>query len=250
MGTSLKGEAAVHFSGGSDSTLVAAMLAEKYRRVHLLTYDRISFIGATDYTLDGVKRLQSIYGENRIQQRVFKIDRVHSYLCYQNYFQMLLQFKSATAAMTFSKLAMHLCSAAFAIKYNIETVADGSAHYMHMYPDQNERIALAPLKRFYQQFSIHHTSPVFNLQDSTDSILYDKGLSEHPEIRGTGWDKQVYYMEQVLFAFFHKYYTSIHGDEGYEKKLTALYENRLNLMSEILIKWQKGEDTCLREVGI
>lgn len=241
-------EAIVLFSGGSDSTLAAALMAEQHDKVHLLTFDRLSFLGASSYTKDNFENLKSIYGQERIVHKVLKIDAVHSFLCYQNYFSMVREFRTAVTAMTFSKLAMHLCAADYALGKNVNIVVDGATPYMEHYPDQNKNIALSQLKDFYSLFSIAYDNPVFGIAEDVEQKLYDKGLTKHPQVRGTQKDKQVYYLEQVLFAFYIKYFITVHGKDLYVNRLADLYSNRLRLMQEVLFQKKRREPTCLDKV--
>jgi hypothetical protein len=228
----MRNEAIIHYSGGSDSTLCAALAAEEFDRVHLLTYDRLSFIGAKDYTAQNYQRLCKIYGEKKFVRRVIPIDFLHKKICYGDYFQMAREYRLAVTALAFSKLAMHWCSALYALKHSVKCVADGAVPYMDMYPDQNEAIALGKLKTFFSNFEIQYRNPVYSIHDTVETVLYDKGIMEVPEIRGTDQDKQVYYLEQVILALFIKYYMTTHGKKGYEEKMGSLYENRLAMMTK------------------
>ena len=38
-----RNETATLFSGGTDSTLTAALMADKFDKIHLITYDRFAF---------------------------------------------------------------------------------------------------------------------------------------------------------------------------------------------------------------
>lgn len=226
----MKKPALVHFSGGSDSTLCAALLAEEHAQVHLLTYDRVSFIGSRDYTSQNYERLCRIYGKDKFVRRVVGIDALHSAICYRGYLGLVREFKFAVNALAFSKLAMHWYSAAYALKNGIAVVADGAVPYMRLYPDQNEKICLEPLRAMYAGFGIEYRNPVYGFPDGVEQALYDKGVTEHPSVRGTESDRQVFYSEQVLLALFLKYELSVRGMEGYEERVGRLFRNRIGMM--------------------
>jgi len=227
-------EAIVHFSGGSDSTYCAAAAAEKFSRVHLLTYDRISFIGARDYTLKNYQNLCRIYGAGRFERQIINVEKKHRQVCYHQYLGTAVRFKLGVTSLVFSKLAMHWASAEYARKNGIATVWDGSAPYMAMYPDQNPVIAHVGLTKFYADFGIKYETPIYGLEREVEEVLYDKGITPSPQVRGTENDFQVYYLEQVLLALFFKYYTTAHGHDSYEKMMKELYADRLNFISAML----------------
>lgn len=227
-------EAIVHFSGGTDSTLSAAMLLESGYKVHLLTYDRKGFIGVWDYTQDNYQSLCAVYGEERIKRKIVDIDYLHRLVCYKNYFQLVARYKTAVTALTFSKLAMHFYSALYAVENKISVVADGAVPYMKMYPDQNEIISMKRLYSFYGHLGIEYQNPVFNFGEEAEGLLFEKGISSSRKVRGTEKDRQVFYVEQVLLALFLKYYLSVHGFAKYEQVMSDLYEDRLSMiLSEV-----------------
>lgn len=219
---------AVLFSGGSDSTLAAALEAEAGQIVHLLTFDRVSFIGAKDYTLKNFNNLRRVYGTRIKTHEVIKIDQLHKKVCYSNYFSMLYRFGLATTSLCFSKIAMHWAAAHYCRQHNIHRIVDGSVSYMSMYPDQNRNIAHNHLKNFYAKLGIVYDTPIFAIADKAEEMLYDRGIITVPNVRGTDQDFQVYYLEQVLLALFLKFYLNHNSQAEYENVLSEIYENRLS----------------------
>jgi hypothetical protein len=226
-----KKKALVLFSGGSDSTYCAAHLAEQCSEIHLLTYDRISFVGSKANTEKNYDRLCRIYGRHIFVRKVVSIEKLHQRICFENYLQIALKAKLAVTALTFSKLAMHWFSCLYCVKNGIEIVADGAVPYMNIYPDQNKIIALDQLREFYAAFRIDYQNPAYEVWDTIEERLFDKGITDQPEIRGTAKDTQVTYAEQVIFAFFLKYYVKRYGMTQYEKIMADLYADRLRLIS-------------------
>jgi hypothetical protein len=221
---------AVLFSGGSDSTLAAAMAAEAGHEVHLLTFDRISFIGAQDYTQFNLNNLRRIYGKRIHTHQVINIDQLHATVCYANYFEILFQFGLTVTSLCFTKIAMHWATAIYCKEHQITNVVDGSTPYMHMYPDQNHVIAHGNLKDFYKTLGINYETPIFSISDSVEQKLYDRGITTQPQVRGTDKDLQVFYLEQVLLALFLKFYLTVNSIEKYEAVLAKLYKNRLKFI--------------------
>jgi hypothetical protein len=223
-------DALVHFSGGSDSTLCAAMLAEAHPRVHLMTYDRLSFIGAKNYTRQNYERLCRVYGPDKFVRRVVHVGALHKRICYDGYLGNVFRFGLAVSSLAFAKLSMHWFSAAYALHNGIQVVTDGAAPYMDMYPDQNEAIALRPLQTFYQELGIAYSNPIFGIADEVEQRLYDRGITLQASVRGTETDKQIFYVEQVVLALFVKYYMTAYSKEKYVEVMGKLFANRLDVM--------------------
>ena len=66
-------EVTLMYTGGLDTTLAAAMLAEQYRRVHLLTFCNGFCIGAESAPLHRVRELKRIYGDDRYTHEVLYV---------------------------------------------------------------------------------------------------------------------------------------------------------------------------------
>jgi len=225
----------VHFSGGSDSTLTAALMAEKYEQVYLITYNRFSFRGAKD-TYFNYKKLTEVYGEKKfIKIDEYPIQAWYKKLSYAKYFKTLKKFKTvAVLPCGPCKLSMHWHSLVFSLNEGIQVVADGSVPYMDIYPDQNKRIVVDNLRALYKDFDIEYLTPVYNIGEDVEKLLYDKGINNGPQVRGTINDKQIYCAEQVNFALFTKYFLSRHTKLEYEEQLHALYKEKMLYMKDTL----------------
>lgn len=226
--------AVILFSGGSDSTLAASLFAERFDQVTLLTFDRMSFIGARDHTRVNFENLKKIYGGKKFTHEILPVEKYHRRICYENYFKLALKYKLAVVALTFSKLAMHWRAAEYCLQNKISNVGDGMVPYMHMYTDQNEEIALKRLREFYNSVGISYENPVYQRWQNAEQQLYDRGIINQPKIRGTKDDRQVYYAEQVLFALFLKYYLKTHGEKKYEDVVGQIYQERIDYIKRAL----------------
>lgn len=223
------------------------MLAESCDVVHLMTYDRLSFLGARSYTAHNYERLCSIYGRDKFVRRIIGVDGLHRRICYHGYSRLLWRYKLAVTALSFNKLYMHWLSAAYALDRGISIVADGAVPYMDLYPDQNEVICLGELRRFYEGLGIEYQNPVFHIADEVEQRLYDRGVAIHESVRGTHADKQVYYLEQIILALFLKYYVTTHGRDGYERVVGALWRDRIDYMRRTIAAWQDEPERSFLE---
>jgi len=236
----LSGSALVHFSGGCDSTLTAAFYAERFAKVYLVTYDRFSFVGAKNYTKINFEKLCGIYGEDKFVRIIHPIGKLHKKICYNNYLYFVRKYKLAITGLSFSKLSMHWQSAILCLENDIKFVADGAVPYMDLYLDQNKKISIQRLVEFYKTFGITYENPVYNISENVEQMLYDKGITDTPNIRGTKDDKQIFYVEQVVFALFVKYYIQRHGRERYESIMSSLYNEKIQYMEQEIKKYLKS----------
>ncbi len=234
-------KALVLFSGGSDSTLAAALYAEQGYQVHLVTLDRFSYVRVTEYTEHNYKKLVAIYGQDRFVRSVLNIEKWHKLLNYERYFYFAKRYGLAVVALNFSKLSLHWRSLIYAIQNDIEVIADGAVPYMKLYLDQNQKIALGGFQDLYQHFGIRHESPVWDLAEDVEQLLYNRGINKRPQVRGSEDDKQVFYAEQFVFALFAKYYCMKHGEEGYEKIMTELYKEKFQFIQNETLSWKEGK---------
>lgn len=235
----------VHFSGGSDSTLTAALCVEQFNKVYLITYNRASFIGIKD-AKENFNKLCEVYGEDKFHRiENYPIGEWYKKLIYRDYFKTAIKYGTAvTCPCGPCKLSFHWHSIIYCINHGIKTVADGTVPYMDLYPDQNRKIIGENLQDFYEEFGINYLNPVYGIAEEVEQRLYDKGIFDAPLVRGSKKDKQVYCAEQVLFAFFVKYFHRKHGKEKYEKTLRYLYKEKMEYMKETVLEYiERKEDS-------
>lgn len=244
----MKHKALVLFSGGSDSTLAAALYAEQGYEVHLVTLDRFSYVRVKNYTEHNYIKLVSIYGEKCFVRAVLNIEKWHKLLNYENYLHYARKYGLAVVALNFSKLSLHWRALAYAIENEIEVIADGAVPYMRLYLDQNQKISLGGFQELYQQFGIRHESPVWDLAEDVEQLLYDRGINKRPQVRGTDDDRQVFYAEQFVFALFAKYYCAKYGEAAYEKKMAELYSDKFEFIKKETLAWKNGQGKYLPEL--
>ncbi len=159
------------------------MFAERFDRVHLLTFDRFSFVGAKDHTLLNYRKLCDTYGPEKFVRTVVPIGNWHKFIGYERYWHFVRKYRLGTVALMFSKLSMYWFSSLYAIRGGIRTVGDGMVPYMDLYPDQNLRISIERLRRFFKKFGISYENPVYGISERVESMLYDRGITDFPEVR-------------------------------------------------------------------
>ena len=198
-------EIALMFSGGIDSTATAAMLAERYDRVHLVTY----------------KNGYGHYYHHRTRQRVDELNRklgnkfYYSLISTKTHFDEILvdhvvqdykQYHSGFIWFMGCKMAMHMRSALYCLEHGLVRMTDGSNE------DTNEMveqmlISLALFREFYANNGVKFGTPVYEVKrDESRRYIASLGLKmgiqvmdRHLCIQPTCLAGELYYMPYLLF---------------------------------------------------
>jgi len=219
---------AVLFSGGSDSTLAAALAAERFPsgQVHLLTMNRRGFYRAEKETEANFANLQRVYGAHRFVRKIVEVEALHRELCETARGDRLLR-----VSLSFAKLSLHGAALEYCLEHKITTLYDGAVPYMYLYPDQ-ARIGGRLYRNFHRRFGVSYESPVNGISRDVEALLFARGITPQPEMRGTSRDHQVFYAEQILFALWIRYSVARHGYRKHRERLRDLYAERLEVLCE------------------
>jgi hypothetical protein len=203
-------------------------------------------MGAND-AKQNFDELCKIYGKEKFEWiQNYPIGEWYKKLTYEKYLNKLKKYKTIAGCICVScKLSMHWHSTIFCLNNNITQMRDGTVPYMDLYPDQNRKITHDKLKDYYKYFNITYNSPVYNIAEDVEQILYDKGISSTPVVRGTNKDKQVYCAEQPLFAMFVKYYLTKYNKIQYENNLSQLSYEKVEFMKQSVEEFCKNKKESL-----
>lgn len=169
-------DVSILFSGGSDSTLAAAYCAQRFRKVHLLTFHHSGMFYLENSKVN-VKRLQRKFGRNKFIHKLIDIEECFHKLYFANYFYDLKRYRTFLAAATCNicQLAMHTQTILYNLENDIHFACDGyKEEKRHVYFIMSEE-GLALLKNFYDEYKICYENPVYTIL-RTDWILYDLGI--------------------------------------------------------------------------
>lgn len=267
-----KKSCAILFSGGTDSTLTAAMLTEQFETIHLVTYNRFGF-HETDNTSTQAQMLREKYGKDKFIHTYLNVDKLFEHISYENYLKNLKNhglFNLSTCGLC--KLSMHVRTIIYCLDNEINYVADGANQAMTMEPAQMKPV-IDKLKEMYSANGIEYFNPVFEMEGPSDpgfieksnlqfvqsksdySVpdydisktpgykLFQMGLAPAPNVKGSNYDKkrQPRCFQFIIFNIFAlKYFMSKHSYEEYEKLTTHFYNEKINNMIELL-KEHKSE---------
>nr|BDT30127.1 7-cyano-7-deazaguanine synthase [Bacteriovorax sp. HI3] len=257
---------AILFSGGTDSTLTAAMLQENFEKVHLVTYDRFGF-HATDNTAIQTQALKEKYGEERFVHTFLNVDKLFQHVSYENYFENIKKhglFNLSTCGLC--KLSMHVRTIKYCIDNEVYFVADGANQAMTMEPAQMKPV-IDEMKRMYAHFGITYFNPVFEMDGPEDKDfinksnakllaresdysvasfenektpgfkLYKMGLAPSPNVKGSDYDKkrQPRCFQFIIFNIFAlKYFMANKTYEEYTDLTTKFYSDKIKSMIKLI----------------
>lgn len=201
-------EATVLFSGGSDSTLVAALLLKEkqFTKVHLLTFHH-SAMKYSGKSKVNVKRLEKRFGKDKVIHKLVNIEETFHRLYYVNYLHDLRRYGVFLAAATCNmcQLAMHTQTVMYNLQNSVPYAYDG-------YKEEKEHVYVVMskdgrgiLKKFYKDYGITYGNPVLNIL-RTDWELYKLGITPR---------------KNVKFPYEHLDYEAQHS--CYQGLLTNLY---------------------------
>jgi hypothetical protein len=228
---------AVMFSGGCDSTLAAAMAAEKYDKVQLLTYYRSGLFKAVENPKIGFERLRDKFGADKFDIEIMNVDKYFKRAQYDNYPYYVKKYGSICMSICgLCKLAMDWQTILYCIEHSITGVWDGAVKEMKAFPTQNMKIALEDIGKLYLDFNIDYRNPVYEIGKDVERMLYGMKLIPSPKHKGTGADKQVVCSQQILFSQFVEYYLSIHSWEDYVKNMREFYSEKIDDIRRDIMK--------------
>lgn len=198
-------EIALMFSGGVDSTATAIQLAERYDKVHLITYRNGYGHWYMHRTAERVAELTKALGPKF----------VHSVISTKTYFDEILvddviadwkKYQSGFIWFMGCKMAMHMRSAIYCMEHGLRFMSDGSNQ------DTNEMveqmlISLTLIRFFYEQYGVQFGTPVYEAtRDESRRLIKKLGvrmgvqvMDRHLCIQPTCVAGELYYMPYLLF---------------------------------------------------
>lgn len=252
------------------------MLAEQFKIIHLITYNRFGF-HSTENTRLQAQMLKEKFGNDRIVHEIINVDKLFKHITYENHLRNLIDFgffNLSTCGLC--KLSMHVRTVIYCQDNNIKNVADGANQAMTMFPSQMKEV-ITDLKRMYEHFNINYFNPVFemeasgmgdfielqNLQflneassDNTISEdefkgetpgtkLFDMGLAPSKNVKGTKYDKarQPRCFQFIPFNIFaKKYFMANKTYEEYRDGTVKFYQSKINTMIDFIQNKDKNKN--------
>lgn len=178
----------VRFSGGPDSTLVSAIMAERFRKVHLLTFGHAGLpLKSVAKSKIAVGYLAAKYGPDKFIHKIFSLEELRSKIYFKDYAADFLKFgyyrSNACASCCFSQHIKVIC---YCKKYGIRYATDGITHVRGYYVALSQMFSVAQeVKKLYAEYGINYIiNPSYNL-DRSDHELYARGITPVKDIKWT-----------------------------------------------------------------
>ncbi len=200
-----RGEIALMFSGGIDSSVAACRLAEEYDRVHLLTY-------RNGFAHWGFKRVQRRVEELKARypgRFVYFEESTHALfrrVAVDTILSDAQEYGSGFIWCLGCKLAMHARSLLYCLQNGVPTMADGSASDTDEMVEQSV-VSLSLITHLYADHGVDFVTPVYAIdRPEKQRWLRENGFSlgleiggRHLGIQPTCHAGEVYYLSYVLF---------------------------------------------------
>jgi hypothetical protein len=209
----------IRFSGGSDSSLTAAIMAERFRKVHLVTFSHAGLpVQEVKKSKKAVEWLSKKYGEDKFVHRIYPLEDLRSQIYFDKYFQEFFQlglYRSNACASCC--LAQHVRVMAYCKKHNVSFVSDGITHVRGAWIAFNQMHHIAKLiQGLYDENGITYViNPSYNY-DRSDHLLFEKGVSPMRDIK---WTKNHFvtqsgcFIGRFLIQTWKAYYAVFRGKE-------------------------------------
>ncbi|MEQ1917977.1 MAG: hypothetical protein ABL955_02170 [Elusimicrobiota bacterium] len=256
---------ALAFSGGTDSTCAAALLAERFAHVHLLTFRELGTGGAPVPT-GNVEKLRVKFPNTEFIHRVIPVDRLVEKIGYDRYPSCVARhglFMLSTCG--FSSLSWHARMIVYCLDNGLAHAADGLTRELMHFPGHMDGF-VEGLRGLYGAFGVVYENPVRDWEvppdqrfldrlivdphgfplipggperpvKTTGRHLFDIGLMPSPNVKGSELDRSMQhdcypFMLFHLFAFW--YALPLYGAAGYERRVTALFQEKISDMRALL----------------
>lgn len=172
--TAAKGDAiAVLFSGGTDSTCTAALMAGAYRTVHLLTCSEYA-TRSSPFPKGNADLLRAHFSGTRFVHEAISVDPLVRYFSYERYARTLWAHGFLVLATPgFSTLSWHVRTIAYCLQHGITRVADGLTRELMHFPGHMDPVVV-DMRALYASYGITYENPVRDWPTPPDQQFIDK----------------------------------------------------------------------------
>lgn len=227
----------IQFTGGKDSSRLAALLAEEFDKVHLISFCN-SLIVDLQKTPKNVTKLQAMYGEEKFTHIIVDNEQLLRYLYMGNWLRDIRKYKTYAANNICGpcRLSMVSHTIIYCLRNRIGFVRDGANKTGF---DLSQQVwSLERIKKFYAEFQIDYDCKLYEASRN-DIELLKLGLSNEkplilyrsqPLCKGGGEVHNIYLRCYLLPRFGREYRR--------ERDLEWL-EDKLNLCREYIYSRMK-----------
>jgi hypothetical protein len=177
---------AILFSGGTDSTCVAARMAETHAQVHLLTFYEHATRSSTN-PVGNVELLKAHFPKTSFVHHLFSVDALVRHFSYERYLRNVREHGLLMLATPgFSSLSWHTRTITYCMDHDITEVADGLTRELMHFPGHMDEV-VEQIRLLYERFGIRYHNPVREWPTPRDQQFIDKVLvNRHEEFNFGG----------------------------------------------------------------
>ena len=165
----MKKEIIVEFSGGIDSLYVAYFLADKYEKIHLLTFDKGYLHFALGANKSNLKVLEEMFGADKYIYKRLPIKSLFKQMAVKTYRKTSKEYGNEVAWCIPCRASMAVMSIIYAVENNIPEFTDGAN--WEQAPDGEKILAtadnypefLGTIAAFAREFKVHYTPLLYDL---------------------------------------------------------------------------------------
>ena len=165
------------YSGGADSTVAASLLAERYDKIHLITFIHGAEIFA-DSCGRGLKTLLDHLGTDKFVHHYIDLGDLWMDMEIEN----MARFNFVCATC---RLAMHTRAIIYNLEHNIHVLCDGALQEQSFNSEQKQGV-VEEYRKLYKEYGIEYITPVWNYNRELEMRrLADVGIELGS--RNLGW---------------------------------------------------------------
>ncbi|MDD2717157.1 MAG: 7-cyano-7-deazaguanine synthase [Candidatus Wallbacteria bacterium] len=253
------------YSGGTDSTCTAALMAEHFQNIHLLTFyqgrEKKSCIS------ENIQALENKFGP-RFIHKIISTTKLVKFISYHRYLKYLFRHRwLVLSTCGFTTLSWHINAIVYCRLHQIEVVADGLTRELMHFPGHMDAV-MEIFRKLYAEFGISYQNPVRGFdtppdrqfidrlivdqhgfffpseestaadQRTTGQYLYQHEILPHPDVKGSPMDHRMQYdcypfiLYNVMIFWI---YLNFQSYETVSDKMSLLFKEKVDDM-RILLK--------------
>lgn len=222
----------IQFTGGKDSTLLAAVSAQQYKNVHLLSF-RNSLIVDLDKIPVNVQKLKDLFSENKFKHKIIDNENLLKKLYVGNWFRDIKKYKTygANNVCSSCRLSMVTLTIIYCLKNDIHVVRDGANRTGFDLSQQTWSLEI--IKNFYNEYQINYESTLHEASRNDIDLLKFGLNAENPTI---------FYRSQPLCKgggeihniYFRCYFLPLYGGEKRRELDIEWLKDKLSICREYI----------------
>ena len=231
----------VLFSGGSDSTLTAALLAKDFKNIHLLTF-KFSGIVLPEKSSVNAMRLKNFFKNTNFLHKIIDVDKYFKNFYYEKFFTYFKKYGLYVENICVAcKMAMITGAIEYAFQNQIFTIASGAnKRSRFVFADQMEpNITL--LRKILKNYGFEYLTPVYEIERS-DWELYKMGITPVKDIK---YPSPIAYKNQpgcyygkMHSIYVHGYFFPIYGRKKFLQVACKHFKDKIEILKTFLEKFK------------